>query len=183
MDNYGIDKELLENVRFSTENALKALTFFEQSLVKGRFIEGTGSYATMCKTLLGQRLWSMDHNNPAIEDNFQKISTVAQNIINMLKPYVQNLEKLAVFEESDLSTENESHNIDATCTEKVDHDEKRLLEIIRKHPGNQISYTNLRASLGWERKKLDEVISSTAKNFGAISINTSGSRKMITINK
>jgi hypothetical protein len=174
---------LIENVLLSTENALKALTSFEQSLVKSRFKEGVGSYANMCKALIGQRIWSMDKNNMEIDNNFQKISQTAQNIINIIKPYIQNFEKLAVLEERGTSNEGELFGIETTSAGRVDDDDKRLLEIVRKHHANQISYTSLRALLGWERKRLDGVLASVAKKHDSISINTSGSRKMIHLNK
>ena len=75
------DEELIGNVLHSTKNALLALKQLEQSLIAGRFKEGLVPYEIMCKTLVGQRIWTLDKNHSQIDENFLKISQTAQSII------------------------------------------------------------------------------------------------------
>jgi hypothetical protein len=180
-------EEMLKNVEHSTESALTALSQLEQNLMRGRFKEGIAPYEVMCKTLVGQRIWTSDKNNEKINKNFKQISNTARNIIDILMPYVQNLEKLAVidgeivFEDEQISDVVHSIDDEVLNNEKPAQDEDKVMTVLKKSPRKKMSYTKLRSSLGWERKKLNEVLKTIAENTGAIAITTSGSRKMITL--
>jgi Holliday junction resolvasome RuvABC ATP-dependent DNA helicase subunit len=173
------DKDLLENIVLSTENALKALLSFEHSLVKGHFKESIGPYSVMCKTLVGQRIWSKDKNNQEIDANFRKISEVANNIVNILKPYLESIEKLKIGEFEGACRVNQIKITEEINGGSVLSDEQKILNIIQNQRGKQISYTNLKAALGWNRKQLDEALKALHENSKFLTLNISGSRKII----
>ena len=179
MYGYSTDKDLLTNIVLSTENALKALVSFEHSLVKGHFKESIGPYSIMCKTLAGQRIWSKDKGNQEIDTNFRKISEVANNIVNILKPYIENIEKLRIGELEDIRPVNQIEITEEVDGGNVLSDEQKLMNIMQNQRGKQISYTNLKAALGWNRKQLDEVLKALQENSKFLTINISGSRKII----
>ncbi len=176
-------EEMLKNVERSTQNALNALTQFEKSLIQGRFKEGINSYQVLCNTLLGQKIWSSDKDNQAINDNFEKIAATAKNIVDILQPYVESLEKLTnvdgdlIFEH--IPTENTGNQ--QGKNEVKENDESRLMQIISSSPKKQITYTKLRSSLGWDRKKLDTTLNALTKRNNKVSITQKNSRKMVSL--
>lgn len=185
--NTASDVELLKNVMHSTESALAALSQLEQSLVRGRFKEGIVPYEVMCKTLVGQRIWTSDKNDGRINSNFGKISVVARNIIDILAPYIDNLKKIAMldgemtFERGDVSeTVGPLDGSGGKVVQPV-QDEEMVLDALKKSPKNQMSYTKLRSMFGWDRKRVEDVLAAIAGKSGAISVTTTGSRKMITL--
>ena len=177
------EEEMLKNVERSTENALNALSQLERSLVHGRFKEGINSYQILCNTLLGQKIWSSDKDNSVINQNFEKIAKTANSIVEILQPYVENLEKLTnldgdlIFEH--LPTE-QVKNVEVEQNE-TESDEDKLLRTISKSPKKQISYTKLRSSLGWDRKKLDVALNMLSKNNKSITVSQINSRKMVVL--
>lgn len=183
------NKEMIDNILNSTNSAILALSQMEQNLIRGRFKEGASSYDAMCKTLVGQRIWSSDKENDKVNENFRKISKSAQNIINMLSPYVNSLEKLTnieagiVFGDGDNIEEVPSISEEDSNTQNEQLDDKTIVyKIINESTKKQISYTKLRTKLGWDRKRLDTVLDSLSNVDNSISISTSGSRKIIVAN-
>jgi len=138
---------MLENVEHSTQSALTALSQLERNLIMGRFKEGIASYEAMCKTLVGQRIWTSDKNDENINRNFKKISNIAQNIIDILLPYVQNLEKLAIIDGEiaveDGKTCEVADAIDDSIVndEKPSQDEDKVMAALKKSPKKKLSYT------------------------------------------
>ncbi|MDA8136250.1 MAG: hypothetical protein M0T82_16650 [Desulfobacteraceae bacterium] len=179
-------EEILKNVMHSTENALMALSQLEQNLIRGRFKEGAAPYATMCKTLVGQRIWTCDKQDEKINKNFKKISNTARNIIDIFTPYVENLKKLTMIDKEIVFEQDQTHEVADAIDDEVANDvllvqdEEKVISAIKSSPKKQISYTKLRSMLGWNRKKLDGVLNRTLQKTGAITITMSGSRKMIT---
>ena len=177
--------DMLKNVLHSTENALMALSQLEKNLIQGRFKEGAAPYAAMCKTLVGQRIWTSDKHDEKINSNFQKISRVAQNIVNIFTPYVENLNRLTmidreiVLENDDSFEVLESIDNKVTGTEFLIPEEELIIEAVKKSPKKQLSYTKLRTTLGWDRKKIDSVLEKLIEKTETIAVTMAGSRKII----
>ena len=174
-------EEMLQNVMHSTESALLALSQLEKSLVRGRFKEGMAPYAAMCKTLVGQRIWTSDKNHKKINQNFKQISNISRNIIDILLPYIQNLKTLAVID-GDVICEFEQEG-EAGTDEGLVADAEKVLDAVKKSPKKLVSYSRLRSTLGWERKRLDQVLKTMAEDDHAISITRISSRRMIGLSK
>ena len=85
---------MIQNVRQSTSSALEALEQLRRSLVQARFSESSDAYRTMCDTLLGQRIWTMDKEDEVVERNFGQLRKEAAEIKGILEPYVRSFEKL-----------------------------------------------------------------------------------------
>jgi hypothetical protein len=173
--------ELINNVLHSTESALNALIQLEQSLIKGRFKDGIVPYSVMCKTLVGQRLWSADMNHSGIDKNFNQISRTAKSIIEILQPYISNLEKLIAFDREISGEEMFWPSEDEIKLVEPDSDSEKVKLIFRKRSQKQMSYTSLRSELSWEKKRLDEALATMENKQGGITIVVSGSRKMISL--
>lgn len=174
-------EEMLENVEHSTENALKALTQFERSLISGRFKDGINSYQVLCNTLVGQKIWSSDKNNQKINQNFEKIASTAKSIVQILKPYVENLEKLTSVD-GELVLEDVTSKSPENGENRKEHtvsDEEKIIRVLATSPKNQITYTKLRTTLGWERKKLDKLLNSLVEKESRVTINQKNSRKIV----
>ena len=174
---------LLKNVLESTKSALLALSQLEQNLIRGRFKEGVKSYEIMCKTLIGQRKWAFDKQDLKVNKNFKNIISTAHNIIDILQPYVKNLEKLTHIE-GEIFFRNGQDGIETIpidSDEKLLSDEEMVYLTVKASPQNRISYTKLRSELGWSRKKLDHVLNSLDTKIKAFKINILGSRKTVTL--
>lgn len=181
------EKEMIENIINSTDSAIMALTQMEQNLIRGRFKEGAAAYDAMCKTLVGQRIWSSNKDNNKVNSNFRKISKSAKNIIDMLSPYVNSLEKISTIDGEIVFEDTEANEVASSISDKENSsgnidDNNLVFNIIEKSTKKQISYTKLRTKLGWDRKRLDTVLDKLATIENSISISTVGSRKMIIAN-
>lgn len=176
-------EELLKNVVLSTENALMALTHLEQNLIKGRFKEGIKPYEAMINTLIGQRIWSSDKNDSRINNNLKKIAATAQNLIDILQPYVENLEKLTSIDGEIILENAESEiEINSIDAENIGNkDMNKVIQIIEESPKQQISYTRLRSELGWEKERLDKILSTMAES--GIKTSHVGSRKLVSVDR
>jgi len=175
-------EEMLKNVIHSTESAVVALSQLEENLIRGRFREGILPYETMCKTLVGQKIWTSDKENEKINKNFKQISRTAKNIIDILQPYIQNLNKLTTLDGEIILEDNKPYEVvDSTNNEKYNHDEEKVITAVGSSSKKQISYTKLRSLLEWDRKKLNQVIDNIAEKNGAITVTMAGSRKIITL--
>ena len=182
-------EEMLQNVMHSTESALLALSHLEKSLVRGRFKEGMAPYAAMCKTLVGQRIWTGDKNHKKINQNFKQISNISRNIIDILLPYIENLKTLAVIDGDLICKFEQTGEIaagtegEAGTDEGLVADAEKVLDAVKKSPKKLVSYSRLRSTLGWERKRLDQVLKTMAEDNHAISITRISSRRMIGLSK
>lgn len=173
-------EELLKNVIHSTNNALMALSQLEQNLIKGRFKEGIKPYETMINTLVGQRIWSSDKDNIIVHNNFKKIALTTQNIINILQPYIDNLQKLQSIDgEIRLNNGAEKFKIPSVDKDLLheNKDVNTVIQVIKRNPKHRVSYTKLRTELGWDNKKLDDILKSNI-NIKTLIVS---SRKMVTL--
>lgn len=178
-------EEMLKNVEHSTESAILALSQLEKNLLNGRFKEGIAAYDTMCKTLVGQRIWTSTKSSEKVDKNFKKISDSAKAIVNILQPYVQSLQKLTNID-AKILIEGEGANQaispyinNNVASENFLTEEEKILSLIRNSPKGQISYTKLNSSLGWERKKLDGILKKMVEKTNSISMIVSSARRMI----
>jgi hypothetical protein len=174
--------DLTENVSNSTESAIKALKHLEMNLIQGGFKDAIAAYSMMSKTLIGQRGWAENNPNTIIHKNFREIAKTAGNIVDILKPYIENREKLRSLLGEDTLEKNELDQKTVIDFNSISSDKNQVINILNKQTRKQISYTNLRSTLGWERKKLDEILDLVAKNSHNVTIRNSGSRKMIILN-
>lgn len=142
-------QDLVRNVQDATANALLALRHLEQSLVQARFKDGQEAYVTMCKTLLGQRIWSLDKDNERIEANFSAIGEVTNHIVEILKPYVTHFDKLNHLIAETRRPEKQKADLSPEQTKIIDALAKE------KEP---LSITRLRTKVRMGRQKLDKVI-------------------------
>jgi hypothetical protein len=141
--------DLAKNVEDASANALLALRHLEQSLVQARFEEGRDAYISMCKTLLGQRVWSLDKNNENIEANFLAIGQVSSHIIEILSPYITNFEKLSRL--IDETTQKQPSTIE------LNPEQTRVIDALKQEQ-QPISITRLRTLVRMGRQKLDKLI-------------------------
>ena len=172
------EEELLANIKHSTDNALKALVSLEQNLIRGRFKEGIDSYDLMCKTLVGQKLWSVDKNITEIDNNFKQLADTAKRIIQILQPYINSLNKLLLIEK-EVQTKNTERSEQEIEYKGLTDDQAKLVNLINNFHRQEISYTKLRAMLGWEKKRLDSVLQSFNDRVGEITVIKVGSRRFI----
>jgi predicted transcriptional regulator len=162
-------QDMIRNVEDATANALLALRHLEQSLVQARFQEGQDAYVTMCKTLLGQRIWSLDKNNEKIESNFSAIGDVSNHIVEILKPYVTHFEKL-----SQLIAETrrqEKQNVD------LSPEQTKVIDALASET-KPLSITRLRAKVRMGRQKLDKLIDELSQ-VNLISQQTQNGRRWV----
>ena len=116
--------------------------------------------------------------------DIQIITTkAAKNIVDILQPYVENLEKLTnldgdlIFDQIPAQAE-ETQNNEAEIQEN-DHD--KLLRLIASSPKKQITYTKLRSTLEWDRTKLDAALNSLSEKNSKVSIVQKNSRKVVVL--
>ena len=174
---------MIVNVRASTTAAVDALEQFRLSLVRARFAESAEVYRSMCDTLLGQRIWTLDKDDDQVERNFQRLREEAAEIRALLEPYLKSFEKL---EQVPVDTELEDIEVSPPASRSVDEREPRgrpgaeslVIEALSKGRRNTLSMTRLRTSLGMPRKELEALLSDLSARQ-RIAIETSGSRKMI----
>ncbi len=167
------NKEMVENVKQSTASALQALQFFHRSLVQARLPQSIQSYRTMCDTLVGQRIWMLDKNEPEVLKNFEALSQIAQSINDILGPYVNHLDKLVELgadnkdtkielvsdngELEEIPLEAEGSEVTASAAENVTQPASsstasKILALLRKNK-KKISFTKIRSDLKLKRNE------------------------------
>ena len=171
-----IENELLLNVKRSTQNALEALKEFEKSLIRGRLAEGLPAYETMCNTLVGQRIWSLDKKDPDLNTRFNELAVTAQNIIKILQPYVSNFEKLAQFIGDEQTIGQTLESLSAPESED-NHNELKIKKILKNRKKN-CSLTKLRSEIRLRKDELQKVLDKLVAS-GEIAVIESGGRKFI----
>ena len=165
------NKEMVENVKQSTASALQALQFFHRSLVQARLPHSIQSYRTMCDTLVGQRIWMLDKNEPEVLRNFEELSQIAQSINDILGPYVNHLDKLVELgadnkdtkvelvsdngEIEEVPLETEQTDVPVSSASSVsqtvgDSTSSKILALLRKNK-KKISFTKIRSDLKLKR--------------------------------
>lgn len=172
-DNAENSREMILNVRKSSDSALKALTLFYRSLVAAKLPESSRSYRSMCDTLLGQKIWMLDKEDVQTKANFDELSQVAEKIISILEPYNDAFKKLI----SDDVKVNPNGDVSLECSDNpaydtavgdtnenaplLDSPKKSNEEMVLRIIGQQkrmISMTKLRAETKLRKKELDEII-------------------------
>lgn len=173
--------EMVENVKQSTSSALQALQFFHRSLVQAQLPQSIQSYRVMCDTLVGQRIWMLDKNEPEVLKNFEELARVAQSINDILGPYVNHLDKLVELGadnkdtkvellsddgnvEELTSTESESvlHEVPVAQSTQLDSNAGKIIDLLRKNK-KKVSFTKIRSDLKLKRNDakatLDKLVS------------------------
>ena len=92
------DQEILQNLRYSSANALQALEHFKASLVAAGFVRSADAYVTMADTLVGQRLWSVESADSEVETRFCELADCAAEIDRILAPFVEAMQKIAMLQ-------------------------------------------------------------------------------------
>jgi len=176
-------QEMVDNVKQSTSSALQALQFFHRSLVQAQLPQSIQSYRVMCDTLVGQRIWMLDKNEPDVHRNFEELARVAQSINDILGPYVNHLDKLIELgaDNKDTKVELISEDGDAeeissseVSTESTDTTQAiltkssngsnagKILEFLKKNK-KKVSFTKIRSDLKLKRNDakltLDKLVS------------------------
>ena len=173
--------EMVENVKQSTSSALQALQFFHRSLVQAQLPQSIQSYRVMCDTLVGQRIWMLDKNEPEVLKNFEELARVAQSINDILGPYVNHLDKLVELGadnkdtkvellsddgsvEELTSNESESilHEVPVAQSTQLDSNAGKIIDLLRKNK-KKVSFTKIRSDLKLKRNDakatLDKLVS------------------------
>lgn len=172
-DNVEKNREMILNVRKSSDSALKALTLFYRSLVAAKLPESSRSYRSMCDTLLGQKIWMLDKEDAKTKANFNELSQVAEKIISILGPYNDAFKKLVsdgakIDYNGKVSLESSDepvYDTDARDTNDnaplLDSPKKSNEEMVLSVIGQQkrmISMTKIRAETKLRKKDLDEIV-------------------------
>jgi len=173
----------INNIENSTDAAISALTQLRNSLIQGRFKEGVKAYQTMCNTLASQKIWMSDKTNNNIKGNFHELASIAGDIVEILKPYVDSLEKLAYVADNEILNNINEHELipenTKTDNARPKEQESLILKILKDEKG-KISYSKLRSKTGYSRNNLDEYIQQLSKDKKVKMNNISG-RKIIQI--
>ena len=98
-----------------------------------------------------------DKNNTKIDENFVSIAETSKRIIDILQPYVENLQRLTEMGESIVVTGAEQ-TIKTKGSTSLSSEEKQILLILSRSSKNQISQTKLRSTLGWEKNKFEKYL-------------------------
>lgn len=139
-------EDLAANVAQNLRTANEVLRHLEQSLVRAGFVAGADSYAAMTNTLLGQRLWSAELENPDIEQGFAELAATAGKVHMTLLPYVKIMRKLSAVAEAKLSPET-----------PLNPEEAKVLAAIQHHR-NGASITRLQSETGVKRQALVQIL-------------------------
>lgn len=139
-------EDLAANVARNLRTANEVLRHLEQSLVRAGFVAGADSYVAMSNTLLGQRLWSVELENPDIEQGFAELAATASKVHKTLLPYVKIMRKLSAVAEPKRSPET-----------PLNPEEAEVLAAIQRHR-NGTSITRLQSETGVKRKPLVQIL-------------------------
>lgn len=139
-------EDLAANVARNLRTANEVLRHLEKSLVQAGFVAGADSYVAMTNTLLGQRLWSVELENPDIEQGFAELAATASKVHMTLLPYVKIMGKLSAVAEPKRSLEG-----------VLNPEEAEVLAAIQRHR-NGMSITRLQSETGVKGKPLAEIL-------------------------
>jgi IclR helix-turn-helix domain len=84
----------VDNVRDTLGSVGEALEHFRQSLEAGGFEDGADTYARMSDIVVGQRLWARSEEVVELEEEFERVATIATRIHALLLPYVDTMARL-----------------------------------------------------------------------------------------
>lgn len=144
-------EDLVANVRRTTETAVQVLRHFAHTLDQAGFRAGAESYEQLALTLAGQRLWTAQHGDEAIERNFDQLAGAAAEVRRTLVPYVRVMERLSA-----LGTPAPADRESGTASDGsagLDSLERGVLDALRQ-TAEACSATRLRTATGLSASSL-----------------------------
>lgn len=180
------EEAMIKNIAQSTDSALQALQFFHQSLVSAKLPQSINSYRVMCDTLVGQRIWMLDKNEPEIFKKFEELSHIAQSINDILGPYVKHLDKLSGVGETNENTEvewieDESNSTQKTSMLNSESQVNERLSTSTAEQNNTVSNDNSKPSQYSDQDKVLAVLRKNKKRTSFTKIRSESGLKRATL--
>ena len=87
----------------------------------------------------------------------------------------------SIFHQGQIKQEPNTQPQNDTQAQNISEEGQKIIKLLLENSKYQISYTKLRSTLGWPKKKLDKILHILDVNFEAINYTSAGSRKFIVL--